>query len=312
MKPAILFTFGFVALAFIANAQRLTLMPQFGIQNSRTAVQYNNAPSFLPLGGELSPYIGARVDYKTKKGHGAFLAVGTNRSIVSYDFANLETGMKTYQAATGNFKMNLQGGYQYSTKPMYFKKQAATTKSVKQVSEYRREYSEVKRSSCGGYRSHCSRSNNSTASQTSVASKEDKGWYMSVQPSIGAAFIPSVGESVSMKTAGSQPMYSYKAGNYNLGIVSGVGFEFGKNVNRRLTISLNYLKGISNLDNEQFVSSAEIKPVVTNLKSTSSTWTLSAGIPLTLNKKKTVVKPLPPPPPPARSYEGRCGRYRSA
>lgn len=311
MKPTILLALGFVAIGFVANAQRLTFMPQFGIQNSRTAVQYNDAPSFLPLGGQLSPYIGARLDYKAKKGHGAFLAVASNRSIVSYDFANPETGMNAYQAAEGNFKMALQGGYQFSTKPMYFKKPAATAKSVKQVSEYKNEYNEAKRSRCGAYKSHCTRSNSSAASETSVATKEDKGWYMSVQPSIGAAFIPSVGESVSMKTAGSQPMYSYKAGNYNAGIISGVGFEFGKNDQRRITLSLNYLKGISNLDNEKFVSSPEVKPVVTNLKSTSSTWSLSAGIPITLNKKKAIVKPVPPPPP-TRSSEGRCGRYRSA
>lgn len=303
MKPTILLSLGFVALGFIANAQRFTVMPQLGIQSSRTAIEYNNAPSFLPLGIQLSPYAGARLDYKTKKGHGAFVAVATNHSIVSYDFSNLENGMNAYQATSGEFKMALQGGYQFNSKPMYFKKPAAS-KSSASVSE-----NSTVRSYCGAYRSHCSRSNNSAASQNRIASKVDQGWYISVQPSIGAAFIPSVGESVSTKTAGSRRMYSYKAGNYNLGIVSGVGFEFGKNVERRFTINVSYLKGIGNLDNEKISSASEIKPTVTYLSSKSSGWTLSAGIPITLNKKKTVVKPVEPP---KRSYEGRCGRYRSA
>lgn len=311
MKPTILFSLGFVALGFIADAQQITFMPQAGIQSSRTAIQYNNGPSFLPSGGQLSPFMGARFDYKSKKGHGAFIGVASNRSIVSYDFPNPETGMKVYQANAGNFKMALQGGYQFSTKPMYFKKPVAA-KSSKAISENYSGNHYGERSRCGGYGGHCSRSNNSVASQNRVVPTSDKGWYMSVQPSIGAAFIPSVGESVSMKTAGSQPMYSYKAGNYSAGIVSGVGFEFGKNDQRRITFSLNYLKGIANLGNEKFVSSSEIKPAVTNLKSTSSGWTLSAGIPITLNKKKQAVKQVAPPPPQFHHSEGRCGRYRSA
>lgn len=256
MKSTILLSLGFVALGFIGNAQRVTFMPQAGIQSSRTAIQYNNGPSFLPSGGQLSPFMGARLDYKSKKGHGAFIGVASNHSIVSYDFPNLETGMNVYQANVGSFKMDLQAGYLFSSKPLYFKK-SVPAKSAKAVSENPSGNYYGERSHCSGY-GHCSRSNNSVVSQSKVESQKDKGWYVSVQPSLGAAYIPSVGESVSMKTAGSQPMYSYKAGNYNWAVVPGIGFEFGKNLERRITVNINYIKGISNLDNEKFISASEI------------------------------------------------------
>ncbi|MEJ7831191.1 MAG: hypothetical protein WKF91_23495 [Segetibacter sp.] len=310
MKPAMLLILGSVAFGSIATAQRLTLMPQLGLENSRTSIQYNNAPSFSPLGGQMSLTPGARLDYKTKKGHGVFVAAGTNRSTISYDFANLETGGNIYKVSQGDLKLNLQSGYMFSSKPIYFNKTAAgkNKSSASKSLATANENNIGERSRCGAYRSHCGKSDN-TSSAKSVATQENKGWYVSLQPSVGAAYNPGANESLDTKTSASQNIYSYKAGNWNLALVSGIGFEFGKNVERRFTVNVNYLKGITNLD-EKITSPSDSKPIVTNLSSKTSSWTVSAGIPITLNKKKKVVKPEPQPQ--IRSYQSKCGRYKAA
>ncbi|MBA4139976.1 MAG: hypothetical protein H0X70_05650 [Segetibacter sp.] len=310
MKSTILFILGSVALGSIATAQRLTLMPQLGLENSRTSIQYNNTPSFLPIGGQMSPYAGARLDYKTKKGHGVFIAAATNRSSISYDFSNLETGRSAYQVTQGDLKMNLQSGYMFSSKPIYFNKSAASKNksSASKTSTSLSENTIGERSHCSAYRSHCGKNN--TESSKTAAIEKDKGWSVSVQPSIGAAYKPSADESISTKTSGGQPVYSYNAGNWKLGVVTGVGFEFGKNLDRRFTINVNYLKGITNLD-EKISSPSEVKPIVTNLSSKTSSWSVSAGIPITLNKKKKAVKSIEAQPQ-FRSSQSKCGRYKAA
>ncbi len=309
MKPAILLILGSVALGSIATAQRLTLMPQLGLENSKTSIQYNNAPSFSPLGGQMSMTPGARLDYKTKAGHGVFVAAGTSRSTVSYNFSNLETGGNTYQVSQGDLKLNVQSGYMFSSKPIYFNKTAAgkNKSSASKSLATANENNIGERSRCGAYRSHCGK-NNVENSKTAAVEK-DKGWFVSVQPSIGAAYNPGANESLDTKTSASQNMYSYKAGNWNLALVSGIGFEFGKNVERRFTVNVNYLKGITNLD-EKITSPSDAKPIVTNLSSKTSSWTVSAGIPITLNKKKKVVKPESQPQ--LRSQESKCSRYKAA
>jgi hypothetical protein len=319
MRPAILLTSGLVALALSSNAQRFTLMPQVGMEKARTAIQYNNLPSFSPLSGQLSPYIGARFNYKMKTGHGAFVSAGTNRSIVSYDFANVESGRDLYSAYTGKYKLNLQAGYQYNSKPIYLNK-AAAARSLKQAQEKKQAekgYSSYK-SRCGMYAGRCGSGNNN-ASNSTPSTVQDKGWYVSVQPSVGAAYIPSVKNSLNTKTTGSQSIYNFEAGNYNYAFVTGVGFELGKNEQRKVTLGINYLKGIGNLNDEVIATGTDAKPTFTRLNSSSSTWSVTAGIPLTLGKKKQVAKQVPPPPPPMQrghhryeKYEGKCGRYRSA
>jgi hypothetical protein len=233
-----------------------------------------------------------------KTGHGAFVSAGTNHSIVSYDFANVESGRDLYSAYTGKYKLNMQAGYQYNSKPIYLNK-AAAARSLKQLQEKKQAekgYSSYK-SRCGMYAGRCGSGNNN-ASNSTPSTVQDKGWYVSVQPSVGAAYIPSVKNSLNTKTTGSQPVYNFEAGNYSYALVSGVGFELGKNEQRKVTLGINYLKGIGNLNDEVIATGTDAKPTFTRLNSSSSTWSVTAGIPLTLGKKKQVAKQVPPPPPP--------------
>src|SRR6476660_1795847 len=111
MRTATLITIAFVAMSQATTAQKLTLLPQAGVENSRTTVQYNGLPSFLPTGDVLSPYLGVRMDYTSKQGHGAFVGIATSHSVVSYNFSDLETGIKEYNASPGNMKLRFEGGY---------------------------------------------------------------------------------------------------------------------------------------------------------------------------------------------------------
>src|SRR6476659_7570146 len=108
MRTATLITIVFVAMSYATTAQKLTLLPQAGIENSRTTVQYNGLASFLPAGEVLSPYLGVRMDYTFKQGHGLFAGIATSHSVVSFNFSDLETGMKAYHASPGDMKLRFE------------------------------------------------------------------------------------------------------------------------------------------------------------------------------------------------------------
>lgn len=301
MKPAILLIQVLVAVGFAATAQRFSLQPQIGLENSLSSVRYNDLSSFAPLGNQISPYIGARLDVKTKLGHGAFLGIGTNRSGVSYTFSDPETGMTSYKASLDNLKLNIQAGYQFNTKPIYLKK-ARSGKNVKSTSETKsgQKSCAYYRSSCGAYKSHHG------ASSRTLAQSKNKRWNVIIQPSLGAAFIPSVNASLSTKTEQNKLTYVYTAGNWSTALISGVGFEFDKGAQRRFSVNINYMKGIGNLNDQKISSNTEGKSIVTNLNSSTSSWNLTVGVPFTLNKKK-VTKPTPS----IYRYYGGCRKYRS-
>src|SRR6202008_216647 len=103
-----------------------------------------------------------------------------SQSIARFNFSDLETGMDAYKVSRGNTQLRLEGGYQLSTKPIYFKKSAATMKSSKA-----RDLNNRTKKGCGGYfaRGTCgSKSNKATAARTI-----DKGSWVRIQPSLGVA-----------------------------------------------------------------------------------------------------------------------------
>ena len=73
MRNAVLALLLFVATA--ANAQRFSLLPQVGFENSKTSISYNNKEYFSPVGGQFTPQASLRLDYTSKKGHGLFLGM---------------------------------------------------------------------------------------------------------------------------------------------------------------------------------------------------------------------------------------------
>src|SRR4030095_8922225 len=91
---------------------------------------YNNLSYFSPL-TQGAPKFGLRADYKFKSGFGPFAGIATSRSLVSYDFTDPEKGMTEYNASVGKTLAQLQAGLQYTSKPIFFKKQTSASKTPK-------------------------------------------------------------------------------------------------------------------------------------------------------------------------------------
>ena len=278
----------FIASAIAMNAQKLSLTPQVGFENSRTSVTYNNLQSFAPLGGEFNPQVSLRLDYKFKQGFGPYLGVSTSRSGVLYSFSDLENGMNVYTATKANMQLRMEAGYQFTTNPIFFNK---TKQSGTSASKAR----SANKSSCGSYtyksncsKSYSSRSNDCQTKKTAAKKVENKnkGSWVRLQPSVGIGFIPSPQTDVISKTQGGLTTYEYRAGNWNTALTTGMGFEFGRNKQRLLNVSVNYYSGIGNLSKQTISTVSGSKTSVANLESNSSGWGLRVGIPFTLAEKK--------------------------
>jgi hypothetical protein len=270
----------FAGTTLTANSQ-LTILPQAGFENSNTKISYNNLPYFSPL-TQLQPKFGLRADYKLKSGFGPFAGIATSRSLVSYDFTNPEKGMTEYNASMGKTLAQLQAGLQYTSKPIFFKKQTATSKASKTT--------QTTTSNHNYYSSGCSRSYSYSgcgAKKSSTAEKrksQDKGWSLRLQPSAGVGFTPTSTGDLVVNSAGSQNSYTYNAGNNKTALLTGMGFEFAKDEKRLFTLNVNYFKGLG--DNAtSFTSEVGGKTTTTMLNSKLSGWGATLGIPISFTKK---------------------------
>ena len=288
MRNAVLAILLFVATAGAANAQRFSLLPQVGFESSKTSISYNNQEYFAPTGVKFSPQASLRLDYTSKKGHGLFLGMTSSRNAVEFNFIDPETGMTNYTATTADMQLRFESGYQFSSKPIYFNKSKAS--AAKTTSTAKKSCGPVAKTSCGkstekSY-SRCGSSKEKTTPQKNVA----KGGWVRIQPSIGMGFIPTDQSEIEAKTQNGQQVYQYTAGEWNTAVLGGMGFEFGKNRTRLLTVSLNYLKGLGNMDQQTLTTVSGSKTTTTTLASKSAAWNLRVGIPFTLgssNNKST-------------------------
>ncbi len=265
----------FLLIGSAANSQ-FTLLPQIGFEQSRTTVEYNDEDEFKPLGAKGNLKASLRADYRFKKGHGPFIGIATSPAMVKINFTDPETFKDNYQADKSSLQWQLEGGYQYSTKPIYFKKSSQKNTDVKTTSEK----TGIKKS-CGSYtyRSHCG-----DKMKSSIA-KKNEALNMRLQPSLGIAYRPD--EDNGLSKYGNQ--YEYKAGNWNTALLSGLGFEFAKGARRILTLSVFHTKGLDDEETQTINTVSNGKNIVTNLESESSSWGMSVGIPISLTKKKQVV-----------------------
>jgi hypothetical protein len=267
----------FAVFGSIANAQ-LSILPQVGIEDARTTLKYNGQAAFSPLCLQPSPQASLRLDYIFNKTHGPWVSAGTSRHIISYNFADPETGMNEYAASRENTQLRLEAGYQLKTKPIFLKKRAAPETGV---NNYRSHcLRQTERSSCG-----------SKASQLKTK-KSERGSWLKLAPAAGIAYIPSApGSALEAKTTAAGNAYSYNAGNWRTAFLGGIGFEFGKNNRPYFNLSLNYLKGFgNNLDTKQITTVSGNKTTNTSLSSSSSAWSLRMGVPISLSKKKAAAK----------------------
>jgi hypothetical protein len=298
MRTAILICL-FVVFRYAANAQ-FFLLPQLGFENSRNSLEFNELNSVAK--NNAIPQGAIRLDYKFKKGHGPFVGIATSQSIVRFNFSDRETGMDAYKVSRGNTQLRLEGGYQLSTKPIYFKKSAATMKSSKAQHLNNRT-----KKGCGGYiaRGTCG----SKSSKATAARAIDRGSWVRIQPSLGVAYIPFTPSSeIEIKHLGAQTGYQYNAGNWKTALITGVGFEFGKNALSKFNVSINYARNISKLE-QSITTESGTKLITTSLKSQASSWNLRMGIPISLHKKKSVIAKQPVI---KRSFleEKKCSQYK--
>jgi len=281
---------GILFIASAMNAQKLSLTPQVGFENSKTSVNYNDLGSFAPLGGEFNPQVSLRLDYKFKQGFGPYFGASTSRSVVLYSFNDIENGMNLYNATKANMQVRMEAGYQFTTKPILFNK----SKPSSQTSTSKTR--SANKSSCGGYsyRSSCSKSYYSQSSRcqskSSAAKKvenKNKGGWVRLQPSVGVGFIPSPKTDVVTKVEGGQTTYEYRAGAWNTAFTTGLGFEFGRDKQRLVNVSVNYFTGIGSMDKQTITAVSGTKTSTATLESKASGWNMRIGIPFTLAEKGT-------------------------
>ena len=284
MKSTAFFGMLFLLLASTAKAQ-FTLLPQIGIDRSKTTINYNDITSFSPLDGKANFKANLRMDYRFRKGHGPYIGVGTSPAVVDFNFTDPTTAINNYKATVGSLQLKFEGGYQYTSKAIPLGKQQA--KSTQEKSKCGRTYY-----GCG--------SKQKTA---------DNRTNLKLQPSVGIAYSPSVDNEITTMANG----YSYSTGNWKTAFVSGMGFEFGKGRERIMTVSVQYAKGLGSNQTETIEQMMAGKPVVTSFSSSTSIWSMSVGIPfsLTKTKKHTTPKATQYNSKPKQDCRSRCQSYRS-
>lgn len=278
MRSAALPLVGLLLLSSAAGAQ-LTLLPQIGIDNSQTSLRYNGGKSFAPLGRQTDPRASLRLDYRFKGGHGPFLGVASSPAPVDYSFADPLSGATQYRATNADRQWRLEGGWQYSTKPITFRNRKAEAAAAQRARTREAERSASK-SRCGSYKSSSPHDQMAKA----IQKVRSKAWNLRVQPFAGAAYIPSVKEDFSTQSGTN----TYKAGNWNTALLAGTGLEFGRGQRRLFTISVQYSKGLGNLGEKTLVTESDAKTTLTRLQSDVSAWSVGLGLPFTLSKKKAV------------------------
>jgi hypothetical protein len=301
MRPLLL-TCAAVAFGCAASAQ-FSVLPQLGFENSRTSIALNEQSLSSPLGGKVSPQAAIRLQYAFKKNHGPFIGAATSRSVIAYNFPKPEPGV-AYTASRGGTQLRLEGGYQVSTKPIFFKN-APSAKSPA-TSQYQKS---MERSGCG---KAVARSGCGSKQKVAAVKQADKRLWMRIQPSVGMAYIPGTAQSDIYTKE--QATYQYNAGNWRTALLSGVALQFGRAARPGYNISLNYVKGLSNMDTRTLTTMVDNKPTTTSLKSSAQAWNLRLGIPLSFAKKQLVVKQLTERTYDSQKgntqYKSRCGQYK--
>jgi hypothetical protein len=307
MRKAALTGLVFVACGFATSAQ-FSVTPRVGIEQAFTCVQYNNTTCINPMSSNFSPQIALRMDYLFHKTHGPFVGVATNRSIVTYEFTNPETGDKEFTASQGDWKMRLEAGYQVSSKPIALGRTAKPS-TVKAP--------DVLLTPCAARKM--------MLAQAAIAKKPVMN--VRIQPYAGMAFVPNPQTAISSAFRSNETVYQYSAGNFTSAFISGVNLAFSKGDVGKFVLGVQYLKGIGNMNTESMTSALDNKQLNTQLSSSASAWNLTIGMPLSFSKSKPAVQkvvaptkveaqkvaPATTPTAPAKKscgwYKSRCAKW---
>jgi len=266
MRKAALTSLVFVACGFATNAQ-LSVTPKVGIEQAFNCVKYNNTSCINPISPNISPQISVRADYLFNKVHGPFVGIASNRSLVTYEFTNPETGYKEFTSSQGDWKLRLEAGYQVSSKPISLGKKAKpTTPNV----------STENLSPCAAARMRA----------TMAAVPQKPVMNLRIQPYAGMAFVPNPEQAITTAVQSGETVYQYNVGNYTSAFITGVNLAFAKGSVNKYVIGIQYLKGIGNMNTETLTTSMENKLLTTHLSSSSAAWNINVGIPLSFTKNK--------------------------
>lgn len=338
-----------VVFGYASQAQ-LSLQPRVGVRNSVTNLDFNDLPQFSPLNNLSAPEVSLRLDYKFKKLHGPYLGISTSRNGIDYSFNDLNTGAQVYQASKLGYNFLINGGYEVTTKPYYFKKPPAKSSVQKVEKEIVMEQKIVKKN-CGSKaatieksyadKSHCgdkkaayreSQRNKSYDSYEYSRKTPDNmiterrviikrapqapaGWFVQLQPSVGLSYSPVVEKGIDMSMPNSGNKYSYAAGDFSTAFTSGMNIMFGKNGDPKFLVGINYFKGLGNLGPESITITENGKTTTTKIQSSVSGWSLGLGLPLNLGKKpapqKKVIEKIIEEKHIEKRYKYHCNKNRS-
>ena len=302
MRKAALTGLVFVACGFATNAQ-LSVTPRVGIEQAFNCVKYNNTSCINPISPNISPQAGLRVDYQFNKTHGPFVGIASNRSLVTYEFTNPETGDKEFTSSQGDWKVRLEAGYQVSSKPISLGKKAkpSTTTTTAATATL---------SPCAARK---------MAALAAVPQKPVMN--LRIQPYAGMAFVPNPEQAITTATQSNETVYQYHAGNYTSAFITGVNLAFAKGSVNKYVIGIQYLKGIGNMNTETLNTTMENKLLTTTLSSSSAAWNINVGIPISFSKNKqpaaapvkavVPVKTVAPAKAEAAPVKKSCNYYRS-
>jgi len=291
MKPAAIL--GLVLLTTASASAQFTLTPQIGFDLSKTTIGFNfsdnnyaNPKAFSPLGSKASLKASLRGDYRFKKGHGVFGAIGTSPAVVEFSFDNPTTASRNYKASTGALQWRLEAGYQFTSKKINLQKSSGKEKTSKAEAKTCSHFG------CGARKS---------------SAKENNNLNLKLQPSVGFAYLPVIKDDI-VQEGGS---YKYNAGNWNTGIVTGLGFELGKGRDRLFSVNVFYTKGIGNLDDKTITQYFSSKPYTTGFNSKTSSWGMTIGVPFGFAKQhKPAAKSNQKSNQQKQNCRSRCEQYR--
>ena len=290
-----------VVFGFESHAQ-LRLLPMIGFENSMVCLKYNDQKVKSGLDDVTSPQMSLRLDYAFKKGHGPFIGVNTSRSAIDYIFNDPATGMNQFNTSNADYRIGITGGYSFTTKPIFFNKSSSGTSKAMIKKDVQQKEVVVIKKSCGtsreiktsySSRSHCgskykkpSEKINEEVRVSKIPQKKNEGWFMQVQPSAGLAYVPGVSNAIETEMQNGGKTYKYKAGDFNTALVTGANFIFGKNLDQKFVVNLNYFTGLGNLGTQSLEIEEAGKTTTTNLRSTVSGWSMGIGLPIQLGKRK--------------------------
>lgn len=202
MRKAILIL-TMTGISYAVQSQRLVLMPQIGTQSFQMDVNSNSLFYGYKTHTLPSPTLGARLMYFSKNGHGPYAGfrIG-DLNVSSYDSSAFRT--------TGITLRQYQLGYQWLSKPLYFK-----------------------------------RIWNNHLSPQDFESMTRKGLAVQFMPSAGLVYTSGRGESISYMANN----VNYKENSYrgNMGVDLGLGMVFSNNGRQLFSLNFGYTKSFGNI-----------------------------------------------------------------